>query len=115
MIRFENASFVPFDQYVRQAMKRRVKESPGRRATDFTDAVIVSESPIDNVPEFADTIPMPITIYPAIDVAVADDLIGLDDVLEAKLTRARDAVANRAFQECLHAGYFPPRCQSCAR
>lgn len=111
---FQHASFVPFDHYVQKAKRRegRVFNTQARRAADFIDAVIVSEVAIESVPEFADVAK---TIYPAVDVSISDENIALDNLLQAKLHRARNAVAAHAFAECLHAGFFPPSCQSCLR
>lgn len=89
---FQTSEFVPFEHYVKQAIAKSAV-TPGRRVTDFPDAVSVEEIPTD--------------------VVIVDDVLVLEDHLEEKLKRARAAVAARAFAECLHAGYFPPKCQSC--
>lgn len=123
MLGFQNANFVPFDEHIRNVQARANRRNYGRRVTDFTDAVIVSEKPIDEVPEFADTVPMPLgdeiptgeAIYPKVDVVFSEDLFSAEDAIDAKLSRARLYVSTRAFSECLHAGFFPPACQKCDR
>jgi len=123
---FQNASFVPFEHYVRQAKRAQSKTRRefGSRRIDFTDAVIVSETPMADVPEFADTLsefpdtepmPLPEVTHVAVDIAVTGDVISAADTIAAKLARAKHFVAAQAFAECLHAGYFPPGCQACGR
>lgn len=122
---FQNASFIPFDHYIKQAKHARSKprREYGMRRIDFTDAVIVSEKSMDDVPEFADTLsefmdtePMqlPEVDYVTVDIAVTGDSISAAETIAAKLGRAKHFVAAQAFAECLHAGYFPPRCQACS-
>lgn len=129
---FQNASFVPFEHYVnraRSAQRQRIDFSRGgKRRIDFTDAVIVSEIRIEDAPEFADTIPdclpdfeptMPMPVpevqHVQVDIAVTSDVIGTADVIANKLARAQNFIAARAFTECLHAGFFPPKYQACGR
>lgn len=130
LVDFQNASFVPFEYYVNRAKHRnRLLQARadflrkyGDRRTDFTDAVDVSVISIDQAPEFADTVPdfqptepmeLPEVTHAQVDIVVTDDVIDSADVIATKIARAQNFVASRAFAECLHAGYFPPRCQSC--
>lgn len=119
---FQNASFVPFDYYVNKAKAKRPSQVTGSnrlmRHIDFADAVEVTVKEIDDVPDFAllfDEFPMELPEVTHLDVEVIDtaDAMRVSAFIDAKIEKAKNIVAARAFTECIHAGYFPPRCQAC--
>lgn len=114
---FQNANFIPFDHYVQKAKIAQRKPKTiefGSRRSDFLDAVDVIEVPMTQVPEFDQTEVIPV---PEVTYLTADEFLQArkDELIESKLTRAKNIVAAHAFAECLHAGFFPPQCQSCGK
>jgi hypothetical protein len=122
---FQESAFLPFEHYKRQASQLRrdkvaAANNPARRKIDFTDAVEVTDVAHIDISDFADTIPVAygdVTVIEQeiIEPAIVEPVHDMNAYLQARVDLARVHVAVRAFDECLHNGFFPPRCQRCSR